>query len=75
MFLRFTFPGLRKNSNTLEQIILTVNGQDNYGKKTFFKLFLSFRVEKWEIFPSATLQRNNEISNKSNSLGLRKDMK
>ena len=27
------------------------------------------------IFPGATLQKNNEISNKNNLLGLRKDMK
>ena len=51
MFLRFTFLGLSTLENfkiTLEQIIQTVKGQNNYGNRIFFQLFLSFHVEKWE---------------------------
>ena len=100
-----TFIGLstlEKFKITLEQIIQTMKGQDNYGNRIFFQLFLSFRVEKWEkkishqigkiffqeeqfffqpgkiffpIFPGATLQKDNEISNQNNLLGLRKDRK
>ena len=54
-------------------------------KKYFFQLGkIFFQVEHFffqpgkfffPIFPGATLQKNNEISNKSNLLGLRKDRK
>ena len=54
-------------------------------KKTFFqagKIF--FHIEQFlfqpgkillPIFPGATIQKNNEISNQDNFLGLRKDRK
>ena len=54
-------------------------------KKYFFQLGkIFFQVEQFffqpgkiffPIFPGATLQKNNEISNKNNLLGLRKDRK
>ena len=53
MFLRFTFLGLSTMENfkiVLEQIIQTVKGEVNYGNRIFFKLFLSFRGEKWGNF-------------------------
>ena len=104
MFLRFTFLGLSTLENfkiTLEQIIRTVKGQDNYGNRIFFLTFpifscgkmgkkifhlgkIFFQVEQFffqpgkiffPIFPSATLQKDNEISNQNNFLGLRKDRK
>ena len=46
--------------------------------KIFFQVELLFiQPEKifFSIFPGATLQKNNEISNKKNSLGLRKEEK
>ena len=55
------------------------------GKKYFFQLGkIFFQVEQFffqpgkiffPIFPGATLQKNNEISNQDNFLGLRKDRK
>ena len=63
-----TFLGLstlEKFKITLEQIIQTVKGQDNYGNIFFQSGF---------FYPNfSTLQRNNEIPNQSNSLGLRKN--
>ena len=52
------------------------------GKKNFQLGKIFFQVEQFffqpgkiffPIFPGATLQKNNEISNKNNLLGLRKD--
>ena len=53
-------------------LFLWKNGKNNFPSRTIFfqpgKIFLP-------IFPIATLQKNNEISNKNNLLGLRKDRK
>ena len=49
MFLRFTFLGLSTLENfkiTLEQIIRTVKGQDNYGNRIFFLTFPIFSCGK-----------------------------
>ena len=50
--------------------IIVLNGRNIFPNRAFFfqsgKLF-------FPIFPSATLQRNNEIPNQSNLLGLRKE--
>ena len=47
------------------------------GKRFFQVEQFFFRPGKifFPSFPGATLQKNNEISNKNNSLGLRKDGK
>ena len=77
---------LEKFKITLEQIIQTViAGQDNYGNRIFLLTLPVFLCGKifffqsgklfFPIFSSATLQRNTEIPNESNLLGLRREKK
>ena len=59
-------------------LFLWNNGEKIQLGKIFFQVELLFiQPEKifFSIFPGATLQKNNEISNKKNSLGLRKEEK
>ena len=45
----------------------------SYGKME--KIIFPTRKNIFPIFPGATLQKNNKISNQNNLLGLRKDRK
>ena len=53
-------------------LLVWKNGKKNFPSRTIF--FPTWK-NIFPIFPGATLQKNNEISNQDNFLGLRKDRK